>query len=103
MSNSYKESLLKERKLLNIGHNNYIVLEQVVAILESGPLPVKRLRDQAVKENKLIDATAGRKTRTLLVTNSNHVVLSALGPDTLQERMESFVKNDKGAEENRFV
>ncbi len=101
MSNNSIGSSVKEFKLLNIGHNNYIVLNHVVAILESGPLPVRRLREQAQKDNKLIDATAGRKTRTLLITNSNHVVLSALGSNTLQERMESAV--NKETEENRIV
>ena len=75
------------RRSLNVGHGNFVVAEQVVAILESGPLPIRRLRDRAGEENRLVDATAGRKTRSLVLTQSNHLVLSALAPQTLQERL----------------
>jgi regulator of extracellular matrix RemA (YlzA/DUF370 family) len=70
-----------------VGHGNFIVADRVIAILESGSLPMKRLREKAVEENMLVDATAGRKTRSLIITDSRHVVLSALAPQTVQERL----------------
>lgn len=72
---------------VNVGHGNFIVGQRIVAILECGSSPMKRLREKAVEENRLIDATAGRKTRSLVVTDSNHIVLSALAPQTLQDRL----------------
>ena len=74
---------------LSIGHGNYVLTERIVAILEVGGLGMKRLRECASIENRLVDATAGRKTRALVVTDSNHVILSALAPQTLQERLSS--------------
>lgn len=73
---------------VNVGHGNFIVGGRVVAILESGSLPMKRLREKAVEQNLLVDATAGRKMRSLIVTDSNHVILSALAPQTVQERLQ---------------
>jgi len=73
---------------INVGHGNFIRMDRIVAILESGSLPMKRLRDRASDMNLLIDATAGRKMRSLIVTDSKHVVLSALAPQTVQERLQ---------------
>jgi regulator of extracellular matrix RemA (YlzA/DUF370 family) len=73
---------------LNVGHGNFLVAERIVAILESGSLPMKRLREKASEQNLLVDATAGRKMRSLIVTDSNHVILSALAPQTVQERLQ---------------
>lgn len=72
---------------VNVGHGNFIVVDRIVAILECGSLPMKRLREKAAEEHRLVDATAGRKTRSLLITDSNHVLLSALAPQTLQDRI----------------
>ena len=73
---------------VNVGHGNFIVGPRIVAILECGSSPMKRLREKAAEENRLVDATAGRKTRSLVITDSNHVVLSALAPHTLQDRLQ---------------
>ena len=73
---------------INVGHGNFLLVERIVAILESGSLPMKRLRERALEGNMLVDATAGRKTRSLIVTDSKHVILSALAPHTLQERLQ---------------
>ena len=76
---------------VNVGHGNFVLAERIVAILESGSLPMKRLRERAAEENMLVDATAGRKTRSVVVTDSRHVVLSALAPATLHERLQEMV------------
>lgn len=78
-------------KLVNLGFNNVVVLEKVVAVLNAQSLPSKRLREEAIRKNKLIDATNGRKMRTVLVTDSDHVVLSSLQAETIIERL----KEDK--------
>lgn len=90
MSNKHKGILGSERASadsINVGHGNFILISRIVAILESGSLPMKRLREKALENNMLVDATAGRKTRSLVITDSGHVLLSALAPQTLQERL----------------
>lgn len=76
----------------NIGHNSFIVVNKVIAIIESGSLPMKRLRETASQKGLLIDATSGRKMRSLILLESNHVVLSSLAPHTIQERFEEVAQ-----------
>jgi len=73
--------------VLKVGYGNCVVACRIVAILESGSLPVRRLREKAGSNNRLVDATSGRKMRSLIITDSNHVVLSSLSPETLNERL----------------
>jgi len=87
MSNKLREN--QAMSLFNVGHGNFVCAKRVITILESGPLPVKRLRERAHEANYLIDATAGRKTRSLIILDSQHIILSALAPQTIQERLEN--------------
>jgi hypothetical protein len=74
------------QKLLNVGFGNRIVAESVVAIISPNSAPVKRMRTEAAEKGLLIDATQGRKTRSIIIMASNHVVLSAINPDTVSLR-----------------
>ncbi len=74
-------------KLLSIGYGNIIVASRVVSVVAPSGAPVKRLRDEARKRGKLVDATHGRKTRSVIVTDSDHVILSAVQADTISERL----------------
>jgi len=76
-------------KLLNIGFGNVVVSSRVVAIVSPNSAPMKRLKDEAKKDRKLVDASQGRKTRSIIVTDSNHVVLSAVQAETVAQRFES--------------
>ncbi|MCA1743929.1 MAG: DUF370 domain-containing protein [Desulfonatronovibrio sp.] len=76
-------------KLLNIGFGNSVVSTRVIAIVNPGSSPMRRMREDARDENRLIDATQGRKTRSLIITDSNHVILSAIQPETMSQRLES--------------
>ncbi|MES0335277.1 MAG: DUF370 domain-containing protein [Candidatus Magnetobacterium sp. LHC-1] len=73
--------------LINIGFGNVISANRVVTILTSVSAPMKRLREEAKKVGKLIDATEGRRTRSIIVTDSDHVVLSSLQTETLTQRL----------------
>ena len=75
-------------KLLNVGFGNFVVSTRVVAIVSPSSSPMRRLREDARAEKRLIDATQGRKTRAILVMDSGHVILSALHPETLSHRFE---------------
>jgi extracellular matrix regulatory protein A len=73
-------------KLVNLGFGNSVVSSRVIAIVSPDAAPVKRLRDEAREEKRLIDATKGRRTRSLVITDSNHVILSAIQSETLAQR-----------------
>lgn len=76
-------------KLLSIGFGNSVVAEKVVVILTPTSSPMKRLREEAREGNRLIDTTQGRKTRSIIVTDSNHVILSAIQAETVAQRFNS--------------
>ena len=73
-------------KLVNIGFGNSVVSRRVVAIISPNAAPIKRLRDEARDEKRLIDATQGRRTRSVIITDSNHVILSAIQSETVAQR-----------------
>ena len=73
--------------LVNVGFDNAVAAERVIAVVSADPSPIKRLREAAGRHQKLIDATNGRRTRTVIVTDSDHVVLSSLQPETLVQRL----------------
>ena len=73
--------------LVNVGFDNAVAAEHVVAVVSAEPSPIKRLREAAGRHQKLIDATNGRRTRTVIVTDSDHVVLSSLQPETVVQRL----------------
>lgn len=77
----------KDTFLLNIGFGNTVVASRIVAIVTPGSAPMKRLREEAKNEQRLIDATQGRKTRAIIITDSNHIILSAVQPETLSQRL----------------
>lgn len=72
--------------LINMGFGNYVIASRVVAIVNPASSPMRRLREDARTEGRLIDATQGRKTRSILITDSNHVILSAIQPETISQR-----------------
>lgn len=86
-------------KLLNIGFGNSVVSSRVVAIVSPSSSPMKRLREEAKDEQRLIDATQGRRTRSIVITDSNHVVLSAVQAETIAQRFNSDVLAKEGGKE----
>jgi len=74
------------QRLVHIGFGNMVVAERVVAIIHPTSAPMKRLKEEAKETGRLVDATQGRKTRAILVTDSNHVILSAIQPETIVNR-----------------
>jgi len=75
-------------RLLNLGFGNAVVANRVVAIVSPSSAPMKRLKETAKKEGKLVDATQGRKTRSIVVMDSDHIVLSAIQAETIAQRLE---------------
>ena len=81
-------------QLVNIGCGNMISAERIIAIVSPDAAPVKRLVQNARDKGMLIDASCGRKTKAVIITDSDHVVLSAVQPETVAHR----VSDDKNEE-----
>ena len=79
--------------LLNIGFGNAVVAERIIAVITPSSASGKRLREEARENNLLIDATHGRKTRSIIIMDSNHIVLSAMQPEALSNRLSNSSEN----------
>ena len=76
------------QKLLHVGFGNMVVAERVVALISPESAPIRRLKDEAREAGLLVDVTQGRKTRSILIMDSRHVILSAIQPETITARFE---------------
>lgn len=84
-----------EKNLLNIGFGNTVVADRIVAIVAPNSAPMKRLKDEAKEAKHLVDATHGRRTRSIIILDSNHVVLSAIQAETISQRYETIRESEK--------
>ncbi len=73
-------------QLINIGFGNIISANRIIVIISPDSAPIKRIINEAKDANRLIDATYGRRTRAVIITDSNHVILSAIQPETVANR-----------------
>lgn len=76
-------------KLVNIGFGNIVSANRIVAIVSPDSAPIKRIITEARDRGVLIDATYGRRTRAVIMTDSEHVILSAVQPETVANRLTS--------------
>jgi hypothetical protein len=74
-------------QLLNVGFGNTVMVERIIAVINTGSSPARKLKELAKADNKLVDVTEGRRTRSILVMDSNHVILSSVQPDTITQRI----------------
>ncbi len=89
-------------KMLNIGFGNTVVSDRVVAVVSPASAPMKRLREEAKVNSRLIDATQGRRTRSIIITDSNHVVLSAIQAETISQRMNADILTKTEEKDPRY-
>lgn len=85
--------------LINIGFGNMVMSRKVVSILSTESAPIKRMIQEAREGNTLIDATFGRKTRSVLTMDNGQIILSALQPETISHRILHLDADDDAAEE----
>ena len=83
-------------KLINIGFGNVVLASRVISIVSSSSAPMKRLKEEAKKIGRLIDASQGRKTRTVIIMDSGHVILSAVQAETITQRFTERSDKDSG-------
>jgi len=76
-------------KLINIGFGNMLNADRLLAVLSPDSAPIKRIIQESKERGRLIDASHGRRTRAVLIMDSDHVVLSYLQPETIASRLKS--------------
>ena len=81
-------------KFINIGFGNMVAAERIVVIVSPDSAPIKRLVQDAKDEGRTIDVTCGRRTRAVIVTDSEHVILSAVQTETISNRMDDSSAGD---------
>lgn len=74
-------------QMVNVGFNNFVAVERIIAILNPESAPMKRLREEARQSNALVDATQGRRTRSIILMDTGTVVLSGIQEETLAQRV----------------
>ena len=85
-------------KLINIGFGSLLAASRVLAIMDPDSAPIKRVVQEARDRGMLIDASYGRKTKTVILMDTDHVILSALTPDVLSERWQEKEEREIGNE-----
>lgn len=81
--------------LLHVGFGNAVKINRILAVVNPGSSPVRKLKDEARQEKKIIDVTEGRRTRSILILDSGHLVLSSVQPDTITQRLTSLSKEER--------
>ncbi len=88
-------------KLINIGFGNMVSANRVIAMVSPDSAPIKRIIQEAKEKGYLIDATYGRKTRTVIIMDSDHVVLSAIQPETVSNRIVNYENDGEETDNDR--
>lgn len=83
-------------QLLNIGFGNIVSANRIISIVSPESAPIKRIVQDARDHGTLIDATYGRRTRAVIIMDSEHIILSAVQPETVAQRLNGKDENDEG-------
>ncbi len=86
-------------KLINIGFGNMVSASRLVAIVSPESAPIKRIVQDARENGSLIDATYGRRTRAVIITDSDHIILSAVQPETVANRVVDYEEEEEELED----
>ena len=87
-------------KFVNVGFNNMVNAERVIAVIASDSVPAKRLIQDAKDSGRAIDCTSGRKTRSVAIMDSDHIVLSAIQNETISQRLNGTTDDETEGESN---
>ena len=86
-------------KFINVGFGNMVALERIVALVSPDSAPIKRLVQDSKDEGRVIDVTCGRRTRAVIITDSELVILSEIQTETIANRMENDDTDEEDSEE----
>lgn len=79
-------------KLINIGFGNMVQFDRIISIVSPESAPIKRIIQESREKSRLIDATYGRRTRAVIITDSDHIILSPLQPETVASRAQETIE-----------
>lgn len=86
-------------QLVNIGFGNVVSANKIVSIVSPEAAPIKRIIQEAKDEKKAVDATCGRRTRSVLIMDSGHVILSSVQPETITSRLDKDIAKEENSED----
>ncbi len=86
-------------KFINIGFGNIVSANRVIAIVSPDSAPIKRLVQEARDSGRLVDSTYGRRTRAVIIMDSEHVILTSVQPETMATRMNAQTATDTDSEQ----
>ena len=76
-----------DNRLVNVGFGNAVKISRIMAVVNPGSSPIRKLKDEARQQHKLIDVTEGRRTRGIVLLDTGHLVLSSVQPETINQRL----------------
>lgn len=85
---------MSKLNLISIGYGNIVIADRIIAIVSPESAPIKRLIQESRERGMLIDATYGRRTRAVIITDSDHIILSSIQPETVANRIVAKDSND---------
>ncbi len=86
-----------DNRLINIGFGNAVKISRILAVVNPGSSPIRKLKDEAKQEHRLIDVTEGRRTRGIIILDSGHLVLTSVQPETISQRLAASDKEQASA------
>ena len=86
-------------KFINIGFSNLVSAERIITVAAPDSAPIKRLIQDSREDGRSIDCTCGKKTKSVIITDSDHVILSALPPETIAARIDTTAQNSESSED----
>ncbi|CAK8716840.1 MAG: hypothetical protein CDV28_1235 [Candidatus Electronema aureum] len=82
-----------DNRLINIGFGNAVKISRILAVVNPGSSPIRKLKEEAKQEHRLIDVTEGRRTRGIIILDSGHLVLTSVQPETISQRLSALDKD----------
>jgi len=76
-----------DNRLINVGFGNAVKISRILAVVNPGSSPVRKIKDEARQKHRLIDVTEGRRTRAIIILDTGHLVLSSVQPETINQRL----------------
>ena len=92
-----------DHRMINVGFGNSVLASRVLAVVNPKSSPMKKLKDEARDQKRLIDVTEGRRTRSIIILDSNHVVLSSVQPETITMRFNPTFEKQRQEEEQQQI
>lgn len=92
-----------DHRMINVGFGNSVLASRVLAVVNPKSSPMKKLKDEARDQKRLIDVTEGRRTRSIIILDSNHVVLSSVQPETITMRFNPIFEKQRQEEEQQQI